>query len=1565
MRWLHAVFLASVFPLFCCSAENLLVTPEGRPRNVWPHGKTTLSVKGGKLNVTVPHGSSCNGSIFLRPEWKFLRLDMEMRTRGLAPGAQSWQCGRMAMRFYDADRKPAGGWPEMFGMSGTTAWKQCSRVYPVPAGAVRLAIDPANFGTSGIVEFRNVTVRAFRNRKDAEGFYTGLPLPPVRELWDWKDAERIVNPCRERICLNTIWQFKPVESAVASASPEESEYPYFFKVPGIWPGHNGWKQPGSSQDIYEPSGKKAEIDGRKLNNVWYRRTIDIPARWTGRRIELELVWIQTCGQLFIDGKKAGEFYFPGGSVDVTKHVVPGRRHELAILVSARIEDAESISFNAPDRISRIRKKIVCRGITGDVYLKAEPRGTRISDVHLIPSLRKKEILCDAGLRDVVPGTYTFETVIFDGGKKVKSFRSRPFAAVPGKRITWKSEWADPKLWDVDTPENLYHAVVALYGPAGTPVDILYPQEFGFREFELEGRDFKLNGKRIHLRSAASQLPIRGAENQTPEQYRKNAMYMKQFGLNHFIPLNYNFSPGETGYQDAFYRENSRNGILTTLTLPHPASFQWKLDDPAVQKQYLELTGYLIRRYQNVPGLILYASTHNATGYSGDQNPARIDGRYSPDPFLRKNAKSSFDKRRQALLAADLVKSLDPTRPVYHHESGNLGPMYTINCYLNWAPSQERSDWLEHWEQHGVKPLFLMEWGMPHVCSWSSFRGPAFIWGTEAVQCIWLNEFNAQYLGEEAYRADNAKTALMKAQERLCSGNRKIHFGKLNWFSRYPDTQKVWSILIHDNFRDLRARGVSGILPWDGDAYWNAHRAPKAKLLPSRFSDLKRTGMSPDYSGALADKFDTGMTFTGQAASDAFQMQLGWIAGKPGDFTSKNAWYLPGETVEKSLVILNDTRRKLTTLCRWNVPEWNLSGEMKTVTEPGGRSDLPLTFRIPEDAAGTKAVIHASFAYSNGRAGKDSFELRIGRRRSADLKREVFLFDPEGTAAPLLRKLNVKFRKLETGKSPKSGILVLGRDSLKQAPSDLEKMVRSGVRLLLMEQPYERLLELGIRGNVHGFREVFPLHPAFAGKPLKNWRGASTNLPHYLKTPEYEPQMPSWNWNGFTNTRVWRAGNRGTVSGVVPEKPCVGDWMPLLQTGFDLQYAPLLEYREGRAHLLFFQLDASGRTEESPEALELLASALEYLDQAESPERRRTFYTGGPEGEAVLKTLKLKYTLLKEADLCTARDLLIVGPGSGLKSLEGKLSAGLHVLTLGLGEADLRSILPGIAGTVKGKQVYSDYVKGLSEEPVFRGVSNADLHWRKGLEGTFFDGNSAGGRALNTKTVGKGRIVFCQVAPWMFDAKEFQYRTTLRRNYALISRLAHNLGAESGSGFLKRLPLRSGGPDGYRSLKGNWIGKPDPGKVGKKEAWFNPSLKTDGSWRPVKVPGMFDLQFREIEPSGWFWYRKTFDAEHLPENADITVYLGAVDDESWVWLNGTFLGEISARTNPKNFWAAERIYTVRRNVLRAKGNVLTVLCNNRQMSGGILGNPCLSFLPEYRLYSDLPVSGDDPYRYYRW
>ena len=47
-----------------------------------------------------------------------------------------------------------------------------------------------------------------------------------------------------------------------------------------------------------------------------------------------------------------------------------------------------------------------------------------------------------------------------------------------------------------------------------------------------------------------------------------------------------------------------------------------------------------------------------------------------------------------------MNRLDPERIVYHHSSGNLGSMHTINFYPNFAPIQELDDWFEHWATVG-------------------------------------------------------------------------------------------------------------------------------------------------------------------------------------------------------------------------------------------------------------------------------------------------------------------------------------------------------------------------------------------------------------------------------------------------------------------------------------------------------------------------------------------------------------------------------------------------------------------------------------------------------------------------------------------------------------------------------------------------------------------------------------------------------------------------------------------------------------------------------------------------
>lgn len=148
--------------------------------------------------------------------------------------------------------------------------------------------------------------------------------------------------------------------------------------------------------------------------------------------------------------------------------------------------------------------------------------------------------------------------------------------------------------------------------------------------------------------------------------------------------------------------------------------------------------------------------------------------------------------------------------------------------------------------------------------------------------------------------------------------------------------------------------------------------------------------------------------------------------------------------------------------------------------------------------------------------------------------------------------------------------------------------------------------------------------------------------------------------------------------------------------------------------------------------------------------------------------------------------------------------------------------------------------------------------------------------------------------------------------------------------------------------------------------MNPGFLPDAKWRPVRVPGYFDSQFKELENyDGLFWYRLEFELPAGFSAREAELSLGPVDDESWVWLNGTFLGAVTTKTQAANCWEVPRNYQVKPSLLKPGKNVLVVLCNDLAGTGGILGVPSLRIPQKYSFHTDSPIASDDPYRYYRW
>ena len=985
--------------------------PEG-----WPRGKGAHIEKDAVGNRLVLDGAGAivNLKIPLKPEYSQLRLAMQMKVTGVTLGQEGWQTGRLTMSFHNAKGERVGAWPDVFGMIGTTGWQDCDRIYPVPEGAVSLSLSPCNLGTSGTVEFRHLSLAVARIRTMTKA---DAPLPEGAENNPWRldDAWRQTTPTRGKICLNGLWGFRPVlAKEAAERVPPVGDCWGWFKVPGIWPDAAG-ASAGGAQQVWLAPWLEEHVTTKTFQQAWYKRRIAVPPAWASRRLVLDFTMLQSHARAFVDGVACGELWYPGGELELTGKLKPGAEQELALLVTALPLTAERNAFMAPDRVVTDKASVKLKGITGDLFLCAMPAQGRLEDAQIITSVRDRTITFAAETAGLGAGPFRLRAEVTGCGEASRVFTSGLLKPDATGVLRFTAAWPDAKLWDVATPQNLYAAALTLTADLGAPLDTLTPVTFGFRDIHLAGRDILLNGTPVHLRALFNASANGSADKATGAAACELCRRMQAYGFNALIGGNYDFTPGSVGYLDGLLEACDATGMLMAFSLPHMKDFGYKLQDPAMAARYRAQTAWLMRRARNHPSVIFYAMNHNATGYYGDQNPLKIDGVYQiPETEASRNAWWARN-RKQARITEAIAKELDPTRPVYHHQSGNLGDLYTVNCYLNWAPAQERSDWTEHWATQGVKPLFFVEWGLPHISSWSSYRGPQFIWRCEAFQSLWAAEFAAQCWGDAAYRDDAAAAQALDHEEALWARGKPFTWSTLNQplHNLTQNYSRVQAHFTDDNWRSHRTWGVSAMLPWDQGDFWErVVDAPEATVCADALKNLKRPGIAPDRLlpgkqfiedlGAPAAYRPTAM---GQAMLRWNQPDCAYIGGPAEAFTAKDHLFAPGATVKKSLVLLNDQRREQTVKWTWQLRQKDdlLREQHGSAMVPtGGKVLVPVACELPKAAAeGTEFQLAATFAFENGTTQTDEMSLRaVTPPSGAAAKQPVLLYDPRGLTAAL-------------------------------------------------------------------------------------------------------------------------------------------------------------------------------------------------------------------------------------------------------------------------------------------------------------------------------------------------------------------------------------------------------------------------------------------------------------------------------------------------------------------------------------------------------------------------------------
>jgi hypothetical protein len=1192
-------------------------------------------------------------------------------------------------------------------------------------------------------------------------------------MWNLEGARREATPTRERISMDGLWQWQPAAGATDNVPTDGWGY---LQVPAAWPG--GGRRGGGSVFSPHPSWQNRPMG--EVTAAWYQVEVQVPAEWAGRRIALDVEFLNSFATVYVDGQKAGDMRWPASELDLTALCRPGQKQVLSMLVLAMPLKAVIMSYGDTQGAKEVQGQVGRKGLCGDVYLVGTPEQARIGYVKVVTSVRKWQITLDGALEGVDPAaTYALRAQVKDGGRTVKEFTSKPFkgADLVNGRMAVTEDWHPEKLWDTITPQNQYDVSLSLLSADGKVLDEALPERFGFREFWIQGRDFYLNGSRIFLSFTRSQ------PDWTYEGTRETLERHKGVGINFVAAGGFGCLPGDHSSFKEVLRATDDFGTLVALTQPHFGQYDWDAPDADKTNGYAQHAEFYTRVAGNHPSVVFYATSHNAAGYVGAMDPGQIDGLVDRSgPTLGRTAE-------QALRAEAIVKRFDDSRILYHHSSGNLSSMHTTNFYANFAPIQEMSDWFEHWATVGVKPLETCEYGVPYPWDWGMYRGwykGKRVFGSAIVPWEFcLAEWDAQFYGPSAYQIGDREAANLRFEaQRFREGRywqRWDYPNNSNFNYPWPERKGVYAMYVTDNWRAFRTWGLSVNDPSD---YIN--HAPEA---------LVRNNMP----------------------------LLAYLGGKPEAFTSKDHNFLPGETVSKQLIIINNCRLPITAECTWTLGLPSAVAGSKTIAVPTGEQErIPLSFQLPADLAPGRYALSATVKFSNGETQEDAFGVDVvPAPQPVPMAGRVALFDPKGDTAALLRRLGVGFEAVGAEASLAAyDALIIGKGALTlDSPAPDIARVRDGLKVVVFEQTGEVLEKrFGFRIAEYGLRWVFkrvPDHPVLAGiadEQLWNWRGDSTILPP-RGTYEMTYHSPMSKWCDITVTRRWRCGNRGNVASALIEKPACGDFLPILDGGYALQYTSLMEYREGRGMVLFCQTDVSGRTEPDPAAVVLARNILRYVSAWQPAPRRSVVYAGDAAGKQYLESAGVAVASY-EAGKLSPEQVLVVGPGGaqqlagGSAAVAGFLGAGGRVLAIGLSEAEANAFLP-----VKVKMNVAEHIAAYFDPQgagsALAGVSPAEVHNRDPRQVPLVaEGATVFGDGV-LATAEDGRIVFSQLAPWQFDysGEKMNIKRTFRRVACGTARLLGNVGAEGQTKLLAHVS-RPVGEGEQRWLDGLYLDVPE-------------------------------------------------------------------------------------------------------------------------------------------------------------
>lgn len=343
---------------------------------------------------------------------------------------------------------------------------------------------------------------------------------------------------RQTISLDRSWEFR----YEGSDTWQEVNLPHDFQI------HQPWVAPAADEtaDLSDGSAnRKSRLSSRgfkEMGRGWYRRTLNVPEDWHGRRVLIDLGGILLRGDVFLNGERIGgtDYGYLGFEIDLTDKLKYGSDNEISVL--ADTGEANNSRWYTGGGLYRSVRLVLTDPTQ---YFARHPLNISTIDNRAVRIaariINKQGGEFSASYRLLSPDGST----VAEKQLKLNTSRGREDAEYLIDSIAIDS----PALWDCEHP-NLYTLELSLgSGDSASST-------FGFRTIEYTPEQgFLLNGKKVLLKGMANHHTF-GALGAAayPAAAERTILKLKEFGLNH-IRCSHN------PYSEEFLNICDRLGIL--------------------------------------------------------------------------------------------------------------------------------------------------------------------------------------------------------------------------------------------------------------------------------------------------------------------------------------------------------------------------------------------------------------------------------------------------------------------------------------------------------------------------------------------------------------------------------------------------------------------------------------------------------------------------------------------------------------------------------------------------------------------------------------------------------------------------------------------------------------------------------------------------------------------------------------------------------------------------------------------------------------------------------------------